>query len=183
MSKKFNVLLENVMERYQTGGFLIGDRVKFRKDWSKLDFFKEKAQSFLQMIEAVTQPNFDLNLRVSAVKSIYPTTTQNYRGGTESPDHIYVDVIIEYAPGLYRNPMTVPVESLELQDDGINRGPVPDSLKRKNRVSDKPEEIKTKETNNLKADVNLTDKNTKLPGGNKWDDSKPGAGNTPKKKR
>jgi hypothetical protein len=183
MSKKFNVLLENLLERYQSGGFLIGDRVKFRKDWSKLDFFKSKALSFIQMIEATSDPKFDLNLRVSALKSIYPTTTQNYRGGTESPDHIYADVIIEYAPGLYRNPMTVPVEALELQDDGINRGPVPDSLKRKNNVTNKPEVVKTKENNDFKAEVNLTDKNTKLPGGNNWDDSKPGAGNTPKKRR
>jgi hypothetical protein len=181
MDTKFNVLLENLLERYQSGGFLIGDRVKFRKDWNKLDFFKQKAPSFIQMIEATADPKFDLNLRISALKSIYPTTTQNYRGGTESPDHIYADIIVEYAPGLYRNPMTVPVEALELQDDGINRGPVPDSLKRKNNVHG-PEEIKTKETNNLEAEVNLNGKNVKIPGGKKWDDKAPGGGNSPKKK-
>lgn len=181
MDTKFNVLLENLLERYQSGGFLIGDRVKFRKDWNKLDFFKEKASSFIQMIEATADPKFDLNLRISALKSIYPTTTQNYRGGTESPDHIYADIIVEYAPGLYRNPMTVPVEALELQDDGINRGPVPDSLKRKNNVHG-PEEIKTKETNNFKADVNLNGKNVAIPGGKKWDDKVPGGGNSPKNK-
>jgi hypothetical protein len=78
--------------------------------------------------------------------------------------------------------MTVPVEALELQDDGINRGPVPDSLKRKNNVHG-PEEIKTKETNDFKADVNLTDKNTVIPGGKKWNDNEPGGGNAPKKNR
>jgi hypothetical protein len=182
MDTKFNVLFENLLERYQSGGFLIGDRVKFRKDYAKLDFFKEKAASFMQMIESVTDPKFDLNLRISALKSIYPTTTQNYRGGTESPDHVFADVIIEYAPGLYRNPMTVPVEALELQDDGINRGPVPDSLKHKTDVHG-PEEVKTKETNNFDAEVNLQNKNVKLPGGNNWDDKAPGGGNSPKKTR
>jgi hypothetical protein len=29
METKFDVLYENVLERYQQGGFLIGDRVRF----------------------------------------------------------------------------------------------------------------------------------------------------------
>jgi hypothetical protein len=125
-------------------------------------------------------PSFDLNLRVSAVKSIYPTTTQNYRGGTESPDKIYADVIVEYAPGLYRTPMTVPIEVLELQDDGINTGPVPDSIRRKSKIEIKPK--KTEAEQDADFDINLGNKNVQLPGGTKWNDSKPGAGNMPKRK-
>jgi len=186
METKFNLVLENLMERYQQGGFLIGDRIRFHKDCLKLDFFKSKARNFVEMVQACMDPKFDLNLRVSAIKSIYPTTTQNYRGGTESPDHIYVDIIIEYAPGLYRNPMTVPIEALELQDDGINRGPVPDSLRYDNQVSDKPVKVKTKGNNNSKAEINLKNVNVKLPGGKQWKNS-PGGGSEwkdlPKNKR
>jgi hypothetical protein len=180
METKFDVLYENVLERYQQGGFLIGDRVRFRKDVLKMDFFKNKGQNFLDVVRACMDPSFDLNLRVSALKSIYPTTSQNYRGGTESPDSIFADVIIEYAPGLYRNPMTVPIEALELQDDGINRGPVPDSLKRKSRINIKPEKIEAEQSADF--DINLQNKNVQLPGGTKWDDKKPGAGNSPKRK-
>lgn len=180
METKFDVLFENMLERFQQGGFLIGDRVRFKKDALKMDFFKNKGTNFLDIVKACMDPNFDLNLRVSAVKSVYPTTSQNYRGGTESPDKIFVDVIIEYAPGLYRNPMTVPIETLELQDDGINRGPIPDSIKRKSKINIKPE--KTEAEQSADFDINLQNKNVKLPGGTKWDDSKPGAGNTPKKK-
>ncbi len=180
METKFDVLFENMLERYQQGGFLIGDRVRFKKDALKMDFFKNKGTNFLDIVKACMDPNFDLNLRVSAVKSVYPTTSQNYRGGTESPDKIFVDVIIEYAPGLYRNPMTVPIETLELQDDGINRGPIPDSIKRKSKINIKPE--KTEAEQSADFDINLQNKNVKLPGGTKWDDSKPGAGNTPKRK-
>ena len=116
--------------------------------------------------------NFDLNLRVSAIKSIYPSTSQNYRGGSESPDAIYVDVIIEYAPGLYRTPMTVPIESLEIFDDGANRGPVPDSLRRKSKINIKPEEIQT--ISDKKFDINLQNKNIKLPNsGSKHNLAKP----------
>ena len=120
-------------------------------------------------------PSFDLNLRIGAIKSIYPTTTQNYGGsGTESPDGTFVDIYIEYAPGLYRNPMTVPIEAIELIDDGMQRGPIPDSVRRKNTVHG-PEKIKT--DSDTKSEVNLTDKNVQLPGANKWDDTQPGGGN------
>lgn len=180
METKFDVLYENVLERYQQGGFLIGDRVRFKSNVLSMEFFKGKGQNFIDIVKACMDPSFDLNLRVSALKSIYPSTSQNYRGGTESPDAIFADVIIEYAPGLYRNPMTVPIEALEIQDDGINRGPIPDSLKRKSKITIKPEEVEAKQSADF--DINLQNKNTQLPGGTKWDDKKPGAGNSPKRK-
>ena len=162
MDTKFDVLYENVLERFQQGVFLIGDRVLFRKDVLAMEFFKSKGQNFIDVVKSCMAPDFDLNLRVSALKSVYPTTTQNYRGGTESPDKVYADVIIEYAPGLYRTPMTVPIEALELQDDGINTGPVPNSLKRKSNIVIKPEDVKAQQT--AKFDINLQDKNVTLPG-------------------
>lgn len=180
METKFDVLFENLLERYQQGGFLIGDRVRFKKDALNSEFMKGKGQNFIDIVKSCMDPNFDLNLRISAIKSIYPTTTQNYRGGTESPDKIYADVIVEYAPGLYRTPMTVPIELLELQDDGINTGPVPDSVRRKSKINIKPE--KTEAEQSADFDINLQNKNVQLPGGTKWDDKKPGAGNSPKKK-
>jgi hypothetical protein len=180
METKFDVLYENLLERFQQGGFLIGDRVRFKKDALNSEFMKGKGQNFIDVVKSCMDPSFDLNLRVSAIKSVYPTTTQNYRGGTESPDKIYADVIVEYAPGLYRTPMTVPIELLELQDDGINTGPVPDSVRRKSKINIKPE--KTEAEQSADFDINLQNKNVQLPGGTKWDDKKPGAGNSPKRK-
>ena len=180
MDTKFDVLFENLLERYQQGGFIIGDRVRFKKDALNSEFMKSKGQNFIDIVKSCMDPNFDLNLRISAIKSIYPTTTQNYRGGTESPDKIYADIIVEYAPGLYRTPMTVPIEILELQDDGINTGPVPDSVKRKSKINIKPEAVKAEQKADF--DINLQNKNVQLPGGTKWNDKEPGAGNSPKKK-
>jgi hypothetical protein len=180
METKFDVLFENLLERYQQGGLIIGDRIRFKKDALSHEFFKGKGQNFLDIVKSCMDPGFDLNLRVSAVKSIYPTTTQNYRGGTESPDKIYADVIVEYAPGLYRTPMTVPIEVLELQDDGINTGPVPDSVRRKSKINIKPEKVEAEQKADF--DINLQNKNVQLPGGTKWNDKEPGAGNSPKKK-
>ena len=46
-------------------------------------------------------------------------------------------------------------------DDGINTGPVPDSLKRKSKINIKPEEIKA--VSDVKFDINLQNKNVKIP--------------------
>ena len=160
METKFKSLYESLLGRYQQGGFVIGDRVKYRKDCLKLEFFASKPQGFIDIIKTCMESTFDLNLRISSLKSTRPTTTQNYRGGTEAPDDIFADVIIEYAPGLYRNPVTVPIEALELLDDGINTGPVPDSVKRKNDVQINPAKITAK--SDVEFDVNLNNKNVKL---------------------
>jgi len=170
----FEKLFEAEMERFQQGGFLVGDRIKFKKDALKHEYVTKRAESFQNIIRSCMDPGFDLVLRIGAIKSIYPTTTQNYGNGTQSPDGIFFDIYIEYAPGLYRNPMTVPIDIIEVLDDGNNRGPVPDSARRKNKIHG-PEEVKT--DSDIKANVNLTTQNVKLPGANKWDDTQPGGGN------
>lgn len=171
----FEQLFESAMERFQQGGFRIGDRVSFKKDALKNKYISSRAQSYVDIIKACMEPSFDLNLRIGAIKSVFPSTTQNYGGGgTTPPDMVFFDVYIEYAPGLFRNPMTVPAEAIQTFDDGINRGPIPNSLRRKNKIHG-PEEIEAEADS--KSDVNLKNKNVTLPGANKWDDTEPGGGN------
>jgi hypothetical protein len=172
---KFEDLFESEMERFQQGGFMIGDRVRFRKGALEHKYIVSKAQSYIDIVKACMEPSFDLNLRIGAIKSIFPATTQNYGAGISTPpDMVFFDIYIEYAPGLYRNPMTVPSDIIEVMDDGNNRGPVPDSLRRKNKIH-APEKVEAE--TDAKSDVNLTNKNVKLPGSNKWDDTQPGGGN------
>jgi hypothetical protein len=171
----FDVLLERELERYQQGGFLVGDRIKFKKDALKHEYIASKAQGFIDIVKACMEPTFDLNLRIGALKSIYPTSATNFQAGHEAPAGMFADIYIEYAPGLHRNPMTVPVETIEHIDDGNERGPIPKSLRRPNNVHG-PKEQKTK-ADDVKAEVNLTNSNVQLPGANKWDDTKPGGGN------
>ena len=171
----FDVLLEQELERYQQGGYLVGDRIKFRKNALSHEYVVSRAQSFVDIIKACMEPTFDLNLRIGALKSIYPTSATNFQAGNPAPAGVFADIYIEYAPGLHRNPMTVPLEVIDLVDDGNERGPIPNSLKRPNDVHG-PKEQKTK-ADDIKAEVNLTNKNTSLPGANKWDDSQPGGGN------
>lgn len=171
----FERLFESEMEKFQQGGFEIGQRIRFKKDALKNKYISSRAQSYIDIITGCMEPSFDLNLRIGAIKSIFPTTAQTYGAGISNPpDAVFFDIYIEYAPGLYRNPMTVPAEVIEPIDDGNNRGPVPDSLRRKNKIH-KPEKIESK--SDLESDINLTNKNVTLPGANKWDDTEPGGGN------
>ena len=169
----FDTLFEAESEKFQNGGFMVGQRVYFKPDALKSEYVKNRAQSFQDMIKACMEPSFDLNLRIGAIKSIYPTTTQNYGNGTQSPNSIFFDVYIEYAPGLFRNPITIPLEIVSPIEEN-DRGPIPNSLRRPNNIHG-PEE--TEATSDIKANVNLTDKNVQLPGANKWDDTQPGGGN------
>lgn len=171
----FEQLFESEMERFQQGGFMIGDRIRFKKDALKNKYISTRGQSYIDIVKGCMEPSFDLNLRIGAIKSIFPTTVSNFGAGVSAPpDMVFFDVYIEYAPGLYRNPMTVPLEVIEMFDDGNNRGPVPDSLRRKNKIH-APEKIEAETT--FDADINLKNKNVTLPGSNKWDDTQPGGGN------
>jgi hypothetical protein len=171
----FDTLFEKELERFQQGGIIVGDRVRFKKDALKLDYIASRARSYQEIIKACMEPSFDLNLRVGAVKSIYPTSATNFQAGNAAPDGVFLDIYIEYAPGLFRNPMTVPFEAVDVIDDGNERGPIPDSFRRKNKIHG-PEEVKA-ETDNTESNINLTNKNVQLPGANKWDDTQPGGGN------
>jgi hypothetical protein len=171
MKSEFNTLFENVLERYQQGGYVIGDRIRFRKDCLKHTFFTNKGQSFIDLVRGCMAPDFDLNLRVSAVKSTYSNTSRNVRGGAESPDCIFVDIMVEYAPGLWRTPMTVPIDVIERLEDGINTAPIPDSLKRKSKVHG-PEEISAQ--SDAKFEINLGNKNVDIKfSSKKRNDNKP----------
>ena len=87
----------------------------------------------------------------------------------------YADVVQEYAPGLYKDPMTVPINILLMVNsatDGFGT-PSPDSQNYDNKEIQKPKNVNTSD-----KDRTLPTDNTTLANVNKWDDSKPGGGNT-----
>jgi hypothetical protein len=152
---KYDTIIETTITRYQQGGILSGDLVRFRKDAMKNDKVKDMMENYKSMIQDAMST--DLNLRVSAIKSIRPTTADDISGGansgTRAPTDYWVDLVIEYAPGLYRNPITVPIEVLELVDTDGNLAPVPDSVKRKNKV-EMPKEVDSPDADRKNPNTN-----------------------------
>ena len=152
---KYDTIIESTITRFEQGGLLSGDIVRIRKDAMKNEKIKALTDQYKSMIEDAM--NTDLNLRVCAIKSIRPTTTQNYSGGhfagTRSPTDHYVDVVIEYAPGVWRDPITLPIEVLDVVDTQGNLAPVPDSVKRKSAI-DMPKDVESPDADRRNPDVN-----------------------------
>lgn len=132
---KFSVLCEDIYNRFQSGGLVSGDIVKFRKNTLSNATIKGLDEAFKTYLTELM--NSDLNLKVGAVKTIRPTAQYNMANTVYGYS---VDVVQEYAPGMFKTPITVPIEVLERVDSGADRQPVPDSLRRKEKINIQPEE-------------------------------------------
>lgn len=176
---KFINLYESAIQRFTRGGFLVGDLVKFKEGFKGDEFFKKQAVNYLEKIDEFVKSG--LNIRVSAVKPVYPSS---YKPGNiqNEAESFLVDIVLETAPGLYYQFVTVPAHVLEYVDTGINLAPVPDSLKRPNNEVIDPEEITQKQdptsylspyrqtsttdqgnNKDSKSNITLPDTNTKIP--------------------
>lgn len=161
-NSSFDLLFEDVYTRFQSGGLLSGDIVTFRSNAMNHPAIKGATQDFQNMIRELMES--DLNLKVGAIRTIRPG--QQYH----EQNTIYgfsVDIVQEYAPGLFRLPVTVPIEILERVDGtGTYRNPqpVPDSFRRKDRVNIEPEEIKVKKQDPVKGLTDTVDPERNIRG-------------------
>ena len=160
---KFNVLLEYSLNRYQLGGFLVGDVVTIKPSALKHRDIVERGQTFKDLLQSKIK-NKDL-LRVSAVKSIRPDITG--RPNNSGVADYYIDVFEEYAPGMFHNVMTLPAEVLEVQDFGINLPP-PAGLRKKTKSHNSKEADLNNDLGTYPKDSKTPKNNTVLPNSNKW---------------
>ena len=139
--KKFDILVEEATSRYQQGGLLSGDFVIVRQGALKNDKIKDRPSNFIDALKAIISSK--LPLRVSAIKSERPESCNDLAGGVNNaPTGFWVDVVTEYAPGLWRDPMTLPLEVLDIHNpEGNNLPEWPDSVKRLDNSEIKPTEI------------------------------------------
>lgn len=177
---QFLKLYESAIQRFTRGGFLVGDLVKFKSNFSSDEFFKKQATNYLQKIDEFVKSG--LNIRVSAVKPVYPSS---YKPGNiqNEAESFLIDIVLEKVPGLYYDFVTVPAHVLEHIDTGINLAPVPDSLRRPNNEIIDPEEVASQTSDptsyltphrqtltsdkgdgkDSKSEISLPGKNTKIP--------------------
>jgi hypothetical protein len=180
VEKKFIKLYEAAISRYNRGGFLTSDRVKFVDGVLKNDFFKNQPDTIKTAVKSLIDSG--LNLRVKNVKSAMPAVM-----GAGNPDNFgysfSIEVVPEIAPGRfdYNRTVVVPANFLSHQNDGINLPPVPDQFKYDNKVQIEPTEIELHDTKNhytpqqqthmsdlgnkklAAGDRELADKNTVIP--------------------
>lgn len=169
MKSKFDLIVEGALTRYQGTSFLVGDRVKFIEAFLHHEWAKKQPEVKLERLKQLIESGD--NIRVSAIKTIRPTTAQT--GHFEMVDDFYIDIIREKAPGLFmpQEVYTIPQELIELQEDYPNlAGKTPDSQIKEDPTQIKPTEVvvddhelsPVKQTGMAEGDRNLPDKNENI---------------------
>ena len=165
---KFETLLENTRARYTMSGLLVGDLVKVKNEALTSDWAKKQSPNLIEKLKEFVET--DLNIRVSSVKALRPSVSSAVHAESQVDD-FYCDIVIESAPGLYYNFITLPINLLEAIEDDINLAEVPDSLKRESpdkemkevTVEDNDDPMNpTKQTGVKEGDKTLPEDNTKL---------------------
>lgn len=178
MTSRFDTIFESNFTRFQGGGFLTGDVIKFKESWESDDWSKTAPAQVIEKIKELA--GSDLVLRVSSVKAIRPAVNSSVDQALGVGD-FHIDVCQETAPGYWNGHyVTVPQHLLELNGPTDQLPEVPDSLKREEDVDLKPRELKGEDTTEADSDLmtnpakqtgtddkvnkTMTDSNTTLPG-------------------
>ncbi|NBP04264.1 MAG: hypothetical protein EBU90_30075 [Proteobacteria bacterium] len=171
MNNKFLNLYESVSQRYQKGGVLVGDYVKFIDGFKSHDDYKELPENVKEMIEDMLKSG--LNIRVVNTKPFTPTLSP---GNVQDIGQKFsADIAVDHGGGRLVGYLSVPT-SLIIPDNAYpNLNPLANSQRRKDKVQIKPKEVEQSEEHpsNLsdpgtgklrKSDISKANKNTTLKG-------------------
>lgn len=139
---KFLSLLEKYQSRFETKGFLVGDVVKFDKDFKSKDSYKSMADNVKELIDSYIDSG--LHIRVTQVD-----------GGND------LVVAQDHGGGRFVGKVTIPTSIVSPVDFGDNLPPVPEVQRHDTKVDIKPVEVPALPTD-------ATDMDSKVPteGGN-----------------
>ena len=131
--KKFLALLEKYQSRFETKGFLVGDVVKFDKDFKSKDSYKSMNDNVKELIDSYIDSG--LHIRVTSVD-----------GGN--------DLVIaqDHGGGRFVGKVTIPTSFVSPVDFGDNLPPLPEVTRRDDEVQIKPVEVPALPTDTTEAD-------------------------------
>ena len=141
---KFVTLHESYMKQYQRGGFLVGQVFEFNDDFKSEEGYKKLGQSTKDLIDQMIDS--DLHIRITDIKDTsparYPANTQ-----TSSLD-VVLDLALDQMGGRYTHNVSVPGSLGQAVEYAPNLLPIPDGVRRKDKVNIKPEEAE-EDPNNI----------------------------------
>jgi hypothetical protein len=140
MNKRFIKVYESIVTRYNRGGFLTSDVVKFVDNALSDPFFKSVDSEYKEKVKEYIDSND--TLRVKNVKSTFPATM-----GAGNPDYngysFSIEVTREIAPGKFSNDsIVVPQHLLIKTHNEPNLPEVPNKFERKDNSQIEPQEVK-----------------------------------------
>ena len=139
MKKRFVKLYESWLNRYNHGGFLVGDIVKFKDDALKHDFVKTQSDDLVQNLKNLI--DCGLTLRVTNVINKFPAVMGAGNPDDSGPDFT-IEVSADEGGGRIINRSIVHSAMIIKIDTVPNLEPVPDKNKYDNKVRIKPVEVK-----------------------------------------
>jgi len=183
-TSKFETHINEMFDRFTDGGgFLKGDVVKLKKSATSSDWFKQQASSVQDKLQQMIEKSNRV-YRISALKSEIPRSAGSF--GMGQPIAAVADVVREVNPSFWMDPVTVPLQYLEVVDVGVNMPPYDKDLIRPDNSNIKPtdsientDKVSSNQTMGGTDDRVLYNKYESIKYGNKWDDKKPGGGNIP----
>jgi len=168
--KKFIALFESVMTRMTRGGFLIGDVFKFNDNFKTHESYKNLGRNVQDMIDQMIDSG--LHIVVVGIKNNSPTI---YPGSSETSSlHVTLDIALDNMGGRFTHYCSIPADLGQPMDFDPNLSPIPDGVRRKDKVTIKPEEV-TEDEENLsnkvdrgdgklvQGQIRLPKKNTQIP--------------------
>ena len=141
--KKFVQLHESYMRRYERGGFLVGDIFKFNDDFKGSDGFKELGTNTQDLINQMIDSG--LNIRIVGIKDTDPARYPA-NPATASID-VILDIALDTGGGRYSHYCSIPGELGQAVQYYPNLLPIPDAMRRADKVNIKPEELPEDEEN------------------------------------
>ena len=170
MAKKYLMLVEDYMRRFERGGFLVGDIFKFDGKFKSSDAYKALGQNTKDLIDDMLETG--LHVRVVGIND---TNGQRFPGNPQTSDasSVQLSLALDNGGGRYSHYVTVSPSLGQPESHYPNLPPIPDAVIRKNNVNIKPKELakqdhisnKTDKGNakNTDTEIALATKNTVLP--------------------
>jgi len=150
MGQKFDAIFESVVSRYQVGGYLPGDIVKFRSEYKSTPCYK--AMHSIMKAELDELANSGLNIKVVQIGN-------NKSTSSAALDHklandVSITIAGDHGGGRHYGSITVSPDMIDMLDASDPTPNIPDQFYRKDNTNFKPEEYKA-DPNNI---TRVTDK-------------------------
>tara|TARA_R110002050_G_scaffold156762_1_gene284594 strand:+ start:144 stop:776 length:633 start_codon:yes stop_codon:yes gene_type:complete len=141
--KKFVKLHESYMRRYERGGFLVGDVFKFNDNFKGSDGFKTLGANTKELIEQMIESG--LHIRVVGIKDSAPARYP--ASGQTSTLDVVLNIALDTGGGRYSHYCSIPGGLGQSVQYAPNLLPIPDAMRRADKVNIKPEEFVEDEEN------------------------------------
>lgn len=136
-NKKYLTLVETYLSRYQRGGFLVGDVFKFNDNFKSEECYAKLGQNVKDMIDQMIESG--LHVRVVGIRD---STAPRYPGNPQtSSNDVELTLALDNGGGRYTHYINISPELGTPETFYPNLPPIPDAVRRKDKVNIKPEEL------------------------------------------